>query len=57
MFLHLGQGNLKHEYRLSDDWIESSPSEKDSSVLVDEMLGMLWQPRKMSVSWAGSKKA
>jgi len=33
--LHLGQGNPKHRYRLSREWLESSLEEKDLEVLVD----------------------
>ena len=41
--LHMGQGNPEHKYRLGDQWVESSPVEKDLGVLVDKKVNMTWQ--------------
>ncbi|GAB0177492.1 mitochondrial enolase superfamily member 1 [Grus japonensis] len=41
--LHVGRRNPKHGYRRGEEWIESSPEEKDMGVLIDGKLNMSWQ--------------
>ncbi|KAJ7396393.1 rna-directed dna polymerase from mobile element jockey-like [Pitangus sulphuratus] len=38
--LHLGQGDPKHKYRLSGEWIYCSPGKKDLGVLVEKRLNI-----------------
>ncbi|GAB0182694.1 hypothetical protein GRJ2_000734700 [Grus japonensis] len=38
--LHVAQGNPKHNYRLGEEWIESSLKEKDLGVLINKKLNM-----------------
>ncbi|GAB0196601.1 hypothetical protein GRJ2_002125400 [Grus japonensis] len=41
--LHVGRHNLKHNYRLGREWIQSSPEEKNLGMLVDEKLNVTQQ--------------
>ncbi|KAK4816598.1 LOW QUALITY PROTEIN: hypothetical protein QYF61_018646, partial [Mycteria americana] len=36
--LHLGQSNAGHKYKLGEEWLESSPAERDLGVLLDTRL-------------------
>ncbi|KAK4830117.1 hypothetical protein QYF61_008544, partial [Mycteria americana] len=38
--LHLGQSNARHKYKLGEEWLESSPAERDLGGLVDSRLNI-----------------
>ena len=58
--LHLNVGDPQYLHRQGDEGVESSPSEKNLGILVDENLGMTQQcalaARKPTVSWAASRE-
>ncbi|PKU30110.1 rna-directed dna polymerase from mobile element jockey-like [Limosa lapponica baueri] len=41
--LHVGHGSPQYQYRLGDEWIESSPAEKELDIPMDKKLDMSWQ--------------
>lgn len=41
--LRPGWGKPQHQYRLGDEWVESSPEKKDLGLLADEKLDVNWQ--------------
>lgn len=41
--LHMGHGNLKHKYKLDDEWIGGSPAEKGLGLSVEEELNVSQQ--------------
>ncbi|GAB0186826.1 mitochondrial enolase superfamily member 1 [Grus japonensis] len=58
--LHVGRRNPKHKYRLGEEWIKSSPEEKDWGVLVDEKLNVEERDnriyRTVWIRWPGNQE-
>ncbi|PKU38724.1 rna-directed dna polymerase from mobile element jockey-like [Limosa lapponica baueri] len=51
---HLGRRNAEHKYNLGEEWLESSPAERDLGVLVDSRLNRS-QPTAMECVLAAKR--